>query len=73
MITQKQREFMPRTSSLGDIQRVDVSRTRDDQITVSVPTDALDDVQSRYERIVSVVACVTLIACGIGVGIWASI
>ena len=65
---------MPRTSSLGDIQRVDVSRTRDDHITISVSTnEGAMDVHSRYERLVSVVACVTLIACGIGVGIWASI
>lgn len=65
---------MPRTSSLGDIQRVDVSRTRDAQIAVSVSTDeGAMDVQSRCERLVTVVACVTLIACGIGVGIWASI
>lgn len=66
---------MPRTSSLGDIQRVDTPRTRDDHtITVSVSANEGDlNVQSRYERLVSIVACVTLIACGVGVGIWASL
>jgi hypothetical protein len=64
---------MPRTSSLGDIQRNEVSRTRDDQITVSVTTqEGAMDVQSRHERLVTAIAFVTLIACGIGVGIWAS-
>ena len=66
---------MPRTSSLGDIKRADASRARDDHsITVSVSTNEGDtDVQSQHERLVSVVACVTLIACGIGVGMWASL
>lgn len=66
---------MPRTSSLGDIQRTDASRPRDDhQITVSSTNEGGGvDTQSRYERVVSVVACITLIACGIGVGIWAII
>jgi hypothetical protein len=66
---------MPRTSSLGDIQRVDASRTRDNHtITVSVTANEGDvNVQSHYERLVTILACVTLIACGIGVGVWASL
>jgi len=66
---------MPRTSSLGDIQRVDASRVRDDHtITVSVSTNESEmEIQSRYERLFSMAACVTLLACGIGVGVWASL
>lgn len=66
---------MPRTSSLGDIKRTDASRTRNDHtITVSVSTNEGElNLQSGYARLVTVVACVTLIACGIGVGIWASL
>ena len=71
-----QRGTMPRTSSLGDIQRVDTSaRARDDhQITVSVSMDGGEtNAPSDYERILSVAACATLVACGVGVGIWASL
>ena len=66
---------MPRTSSLGDIQGGDPPRARDDHtINVSVSTNESGvNVQSRYERFCTVVACVTLIACGIGVGSWASL
>lgn len=48
---------------------------RDDHtITVSVSTnEGKLNVQSRYERFVTVAACMTLIACGIGVGIWATL
>lgn len=70
-----QQRTMPRTSSLGDIQRVDTPRMRDDHtITVSVSTNEGElNVQSRYERFVTVAACMTLIGCGIGVGIWATL
>jgi hypothetical protein len=65
---------MPRTSSLGDMQCADAApRARDDHtITVSV-NGGETNVQSPYERLVTAAACATLIACGIGVGIWASL
>lgn len=66
---------MPQTSSLGDIQRADASRTRNGHtITVSVSTNEGErNATSGYERLVTVVASVMLVACGIGVGIWASL
>ena len=54
---------------------METPRARNDHaVTVSVSTNVSEtNVQSPYERLVTAVACVTLIACGIGVGIWASL
>ena len=64
---------MPRTSSLGDIHRMNDPRPHGEhQVTVSVGEDERTEIWPRYERIVSRLACITLVACGIGVGMWAS-
>lgn len=67
---------MPRTSSLGDIHRTDAQHPREDHmVTVSVIDGGGRGMETwyRYERLVSGLACVVLVMCGIGVGIWASI
>ena len=63
---------MPQTSSLGDIQRNAVRPARDPE---SVSVMAVRDPAKRnhYEAILSIIACITLIGCGIGVGIWAGV
>ena len=64
---------MPTTTSLGDRVRSSAppaatSRT----LSVSVPDEEVV-YPSQYERLVSAAACLLLVACGIGIGVWASL
>ena len=67
---------MPRTSNLGDLQGSSSlpARTATSSGTVNIAIDPPEtrDGSTRYEQALSIAACVSLIACGIGVGIWAS-
>lgn len=67
---------MPRTSNLGDIQGPPLRTTTSSgtvNIAIETPEGRNGSIQMRYEQVLSIVACASLIACGIGVGIWASV
>ena len=66
---------MPNTSSLGDLTSSTIPTRHASRSTVVAISGG--DVSplsgpSRYERLVSVCACLLLVACGMGIGIWAS-
>ena len=61
---------MPRTSSLGDRTERSNTHSRTDVVAVAIA----DETPSTriYGDMLSVLSCVGLIACALGVGIWAS-
>lgn len=69
---------MPRTSNLGDLQGSSLpARMATPSGTVNIAIDTSETrtgaTRTRYEQVLSIAACVSLIACGVGVGIWASV
>ena len=61
---------MPRTSSLGDIHLATTRRPADVIVNVE---DVVQTERGCREHAVSILTCVILVGCGIGIGVWASL